>query len=394
MSKFKRIHLDTEGQELGAKGRSKIAGLDISQKVKALHFISNLMVPIYKKAEVNFMNTEAAIDLGLDAQLTNLAFSLHQAERQRMNTRGGSGASRKFFGQQAASVEVHGQTYTFVTTTLDEYYKNAMTTLAFTEANKEEWSGNMQTLFALLSMFSERLKEVRIMPTGMVASKGLDGTQSFTKTMDFKSLGVMPQHRQFRCGAAWQPFMKSALAQSLGPLTQACMLTMAKDDKYANKWEMAVRRTFSYVPDIEHISRIMKESNATQERGIITRLANLIMLVGGREQRRVSLPVCSWMYLVMKRTMGEKNVEILEFDEDAAAKYDFSGKGAFAGYKHLSEQGPLYTLNVLNRHFSQQLMFHAVFGTYVEDFGVLCFITDKADWATRREIDSAFAKLR
>lgn len=160
----------------------------------------------------------------------------------------------------------------------------------FTEASKEEWGGNVQTLLAMLSMFSERLKEVRIMPTGMVTSKGLDGTQSFTKTMDSKSLGVMPQHRQFCCGAAWHPFMKGALAQSLGPLTQACVLTMAKDDKYANKPETAVRHIFSYVPDIKQISHVMKESNAMQGRGIITRLANLTMLIGGMRTKKCEFP--------------------------------------------------------------------------------------------------------
>ncbi|CAN7939370.1 unnamed protein product [Ixodes hexagonus] len=153
-------------------------------------------------------------------------------------------------------------------------------------------------------MISERPKEVRIMPVGMTVSKGTADSQSFTKQVDFKSLGVMPQHRQFCSGAAWRPFMKGALAQSLGPLTEACMLTMAADNKFAAKWETAVRCTFGHILDIERITRTMREHMATECAGIITRLANITMQVGGREQRRVCLPMAGWMYLLTKRGMA------------------------------------------------------------------------------------------
>lgn len=62
--------------------------------------------------------------------------------------------------------------------------------------------------------------------------------------------------------------------------------------------------------------------------------------------------MAAWMFLLTKKTISKSEAEVLEFDEEAAVKYDFFGKGVFAGYKLLSESGPLYTLNVPIRHFS------------------------------------------
>ncbi|EEC05059.1 hypothetical protein IscW_ISCW004768 [Ixodes scapularis] len=107
----------------------------------------------------------------------------------------------------------------------------------------------------------------------------------------------------------------------------------------------------------------MKETNSTQGRGIITRLANLTMLIGGHEQRRLSLPMSLWMFLLTKKTLSEAGKEYdLEFNPEAATSYDFSGKGAFAGYQQLMTDGPRFTLNIPNRHCSEQLIFYACLG--------------------------------
>lgn len=52
------------------------------------------------------------------------------------------------------------------------------------------------------------------------------------------------------------------------------------------------------------------------------------------------------------------------------------------------------TLNVSGAHISQQLLFHATFGGYVEDTGVLGFVTGQTGWSSRRDMEPHFRALK
>ncbi|CAN8002816.1 unnamed protein product, partial [Ixodes hexagonus] len=107
----------------------------------------------------------------------------------------------------------------------------------------------------------------------------------------------------------------------------------------------------------------MRTHSPAECSGIITRLVNIAMIVGGREQRRVSLPFAGWMFLLSKKGMAEAGAQPpLEFDTDVAMSYDFSGKGAFCTYHALATGGPKFTLNIANQHYSEQILLHACFG--------------------------------
>lgn len=51
-------------------------------------------------------------------------------------------------------------------------------------------------------------------------------------------------------------------------------------------------------------------------------------------------------------------------------------------------------LNINNEDMSRQILFHAMFGTYVEDFGILQFMTGHQHWLKRSDMSSAFATMK
>lgn len=384
---FKRIRVDEEGTEVGAPGRGRLQNVDITNKTKALRFIFEIALKIYGVLQINLATTKV-FDVVLDSAICNLIYNLHQARRQEFNAGPGT-AKTKFSGNAAISIDVHGVSKLFQVATLRGFYEHAMNECGFTSGNYSTWGGNVQTILTILTCFGERLKELRIMPVGIVVGKKSVNNVTETQVLDFKKIGVKPQHRQYCSGAGFKPFVKSGIAQSLGCLTQVSMLSIGSDDKFSDKWVAAVCRTFAYIPEIEAIARVLKVNKPSQNHPIVTHLANIAMIAGGREQRRMTPPLSA----IMRHLLIYED-EKFSFGEEAAKHIDFSGKGAFSFYKTLCESEWEFTLNVANTAMSQQLLFHAMFGTYVEDFGVLYGMTNYNGWAKRADFSTAFPTMK
>lgn len=352
---------------------------------------------MYKKAKVDPFGP-AARDVMFDIQLYNVIFSLFQADRQ---SRAGAykGGTAKFHQQEHVTVKAHGREVTFRTSGLKSWYEEARNEAGLTVATRNSWNGNAQAIMCLLALFGERCKEVRFTPTGITTGKESSEEEVVTKTIDFRTLGVGPNYKQLCYGSSFKPFVKSGLAQSLGPMTQACHLALSRDDQYGVKWEQAVVRCFNYVPDIEAIARFIKTSPPQECKTCLTHLASVAMLIGGREQRRVTFPLSALMLLLYTEVeeagpSGTEPVRKKAFDSEKAKEIDFSGKGAFSSYCKLTSLGALFTLNLNNQSLSEQALFHMMFGTYVEDFGILAGITTKSSWNKREDFNPAFDHLK
>nr|UAJ23565.1 nucleoprotein [Granville quaranjavirus] len=385
---FKRVRVDEEGSELGAPGRGRMQNVSIENKVKAIRFIYELAKDLYAAMETTFPEARNH-NAVFDAATCNLIYNLHQAKRQEMNEGSGS-AKTKFASNAGLSIEVHSSSHTFTNDQLKGFYNRAMNTVKFKKDNYATWGGNVQTILTILACFGERLREVRIMPVGIVTSKRTVGETVETHVMDFKRMGIKPQHRQFCSGAGFKPFVKSGIAQSLGPLTQVAMLSLSPDDRYARKWVAAVCRTLGYVPDIESVARLLRTGRTGANQGIVSHLANILMIAGGREQRRMTPPLSAFMAYLTRKPKDKP----AGFDPKKAEELDFSGKGAFSFYKWLMNSDLLYTLNINNAAITRQLLFHAMFGTYVEDFGILTFMTGSTSWMKRSEMNDAFITMK
>lgn len=255
---FKRRRIDPEGNEVSAGGLARVAEINVDYKVGTLKLVFNLAMRMYNKANVDPFGAEAR-DVAFDIQLYNVIFSLFQADRQ---SRAGQprGGTAKFYQQAAITVKAHGHEATFGTTELKRWYEEERDAAGLTAANKNSWNGNAQATMCLLALFGERFKETRFTPTGITIGKESSDVEVVTKTIDFRTLGVGPNYKQLCYGASFKPFVKSGLAQSLGPMTQACHLALSKDDQYGTKWEQSFVRCFNYIPDVEAIARFLKIS--------------------------------------------------------------------------------------------------------------------------------------
>lgn len=395
---FKRKRTDADGHEVSAGGRARVADINVNYKIGTLRLVYNLARKMYAKALFDPL-VQAPADIAFDIQLFNVIFSLYQADRQ---SRQGQfkGGTAKFHQQKAVTIKAHGLECTYTVSELRKWYEEERDAAGLTPATRDKWNGNAQAIMCLLALFGERFKEVRFTPTGITVGKDSSETEVVTKTVDFRALGVNSSHKQLCYGASFKPFVKSGLSQSLGPMTQACHLALSRDDQYGTKWEQAFIRCFNYIPDVEAIARFIKASPASECKACMTHLASIAMLVGGREQRRVTFPLSAIVWLLSKTTTEAppdgKGAPITktEFNEDYAKALDFSGKGAFFAYYKLMTENYQFTLNLSNQSLSEQALFHMMFGTYVEDFGILSAITTKKVWNKREDFNAVFETLK
>lgn len=230
---------------------------------------------------------------------------------------------------------MHGTDLTVSMADLKKWHTELLTVAGLEVAKMSEWSGNVHTIMCILAVFGERLKEIRFTPVGITTGKETSGAKVETTTVDFKTLGIETKHRQFCSGSTFKPFVKSGLAQSLGPMTQACHLALGGDDKFNVKWEQALIRTFHYIPDLRSDCAPDADCNADEFKEVLTRLCHILMMVGGREQRHVTLSLSAIMYLLYVKTMGEGETHSYVFSEEVVKTLDFSGKGAFFHYRQL-----------------------------------------------------------
>ncbi|KAH9385089.1 hypothetical protein HPB48_027128 [Haemaphysalis longicornis] len=178
-------------------------------------------------------------------------------------------------------------------------------------------------------------------------------------------------------------------------MTQACRLALSRDYQFGTKWEQAVVRCFNHVPDIEQIARFLKAAPAAECKTSLIHLASIAMMIGGREQRRVTFPLSALCQILSEtRLVSLKEDAPPVFSEKSAKELDFSGKGAFAAYQKLMTSGAKFTLNLSNESLSEQALFHMMFGTYVEDFGILSTITVKSIWNKREDFNAVFTTLK
>jgi len=83
--------------------------------------------------------------------------------------------------------------------------------------------------------------------------------------------------------------------------------------------------------------------------------------------------------------MGEKGYEV---DKDMVSKFSFSGRGIFACYINRIKEN-LYTMRSnTDKGKTEELIFHAMFGTHHSDLSLLPKITNRGNWHTRSEFGS------
>lgn len=194
-------------------------------------------------------------------------------------------------------------------------------------------------------------------------------------------------------GITFPPERRSAMVQTMGPLTILISLWKSKPD-HRQKFLDAAKRTFSNYEEIDSsLNAIIRSQSADEVKPLLRALADLALTVGTRNQHRAFF--APGMFV---RRMVDDEVPGPVPDEGMAlgvsrAQFicdcDFSGRGAllmwqqFSNYEYVIE-------GAFTPEQAQQLVFHSVWGTHVENLKLLEIITDCANFQTRGDFGSVF----
>ncbi|AFN73047.1 hypothetical protein [Tyulek (Tjuloc) virus] len=383
-----RKRINNSGEEIGSGGKRALTGLSLSQKV-AIHRAIALMVYHVVVDIFGFTLIDMITDVNVGVYAMNQIWSIHNYFRTKNNSGKSSIGAKIDNATESYQFVLHGKTITVVKEDLKKVYKTCITA-HFDWNNMNDWMGSVHTIMALWNLFGSRLNEIRIMPSANTISVEKDNKTTVVK--DFNQYGIPAGMRHFATGADYKPTMKSALAQSMGPVTVLVQLSEAKDNQYAGKWVDALRRAFSHVPHIDQIAKFM----LINKPAVLTKINGYLMAIAGytgtREQKRIAFPPGTLAFLLHDMDKDKK----LHFNEDRCSRFDFSGTGAFRMYSlmlAMCKKRPL-RMNIADPGKARQILFHAMFGTHVEDFGILQSMTDISDWYKRKDFEEEFQTMK
>lgn len=257
--------------------------------------------------------------------------------------------------------------------------------------DNNHWYGTISPLICFTNMFKVRMGELRIGHSAMVAKK-TDGKTHYVAVSQY---GFYPPHHINLEGISLPPEKKSGMAQSLGPLT--CLISLAKSDpthKYSQRWKSAVQKTMSFLPEIDSIVQVCAGKKASEVKRVFNIIADILLMTTSRESKRMSMPGFMLIQLLNKAETQHylANNSICTTVTDISY-FNFSGNGAFFHYNQQNEKVFKYPIKESKKDLLPQIIFHAIWGTFAEDFGILAFMTGLKTWKRRNEMDDAFEKI-
>nr|UQT02518.1 nucleocapsid protein [Red mite quaranjavirus] len=407
LSKPGMKRLNAQGDEMAGRSRGDPMVRDLEAKAKATAFVW----VIYDKVLQTFKFDRDHLSHGMAA--TKQMMSLHTAVKQKMSGQGK--VFKKWIETPSINLTIHGTSFTANTKTLLACYVETQEEFDFVQRNRGEWQGSVTQIMALWDLFTVRFDEQMMTPGGITKERGKDGSPG--AMWSFTSLGVGQEYKQGCSGAGWPVPIRSALAQSLGPVTQACLLSISKDDVYANKWEEAVKRTWAHIREIDQIAAFLRKNSPMTNASVIAGMCVLYAFTGARKQTRLAFPP-NWLHIfyqlpasetesmdigtrepkIPKETTSAKALTM----EEICIKYklnrpylhlvDYSGTGGFSLWHACAKLA--IVVNATNSAAAQQMMTMAMGGYYVEDLGVLAFQFGKTAWLTRKEVEPTFREMR
>lgn len=260
------------------------------------------------------------------------------------------------------------------------------------KANKIELNFLVCTpIVELITLFRSFFDEVRTGVTRFrvrdsVAKKGLkrsrDGKalphKKQENTQNISQYGLTNQHISLLQGITLAPERRTGVLRSLGPLTQALLMVM--EDKYFDKLKSALGNSLQMLPMATEIITSLKEANNPGNvSGVLKELGDILLLTTARSTQKIYFPLLFFIILWKNKLAG--------------TQWSFSG----APIKYYTS-----FVNLKNVHFkiksgadgfkTSEIVFHAMFGTYLDNLDVLEKITSKSKWHNRKEVNSVFQK--
>lgn len=201
----------------------------------------------------NEEKTAALLNIHVSEQISSIFATAHTCLRQESLS---TGNLRSTMEGKSYTIQSEGNTskelsHEFIVSLVKEIATNFK--LVYSKPKRDDnnhWYGTAAPIISLINMFKVRLTELRI------------GHGSFTVQKDAKvqrvvstdEYGLKNVHRPLLEGIKIPPEKKSGMAQSLGPMTSLiCLARSDNDQKYSKRWRSAVKRNFSFLPEIDSV---------------------------------------------------------------------------------------------------------------------------------------------
>lgn len=126
-----------------------------------------------------------------------------------------------------------------------------------------------------------RFVEMKVGNNNMPIAKDGDRTKSFP----VEKYGINGSHHVLFEGSTYPPEKRGSMAQSVGPLT-SLLCHIRSEETLRKKWTDASKRAMSHIPIIDEILDVVKERKAVEIRGIISLLADILLIACACTGRR------------------------------------------------------------------------------------------------------------
>lgn len=204
------------------------------------------------------------------------------------------------------------------------------------------------------------------------------GSDNKEMTQSISQYGLINHHIPLLQGITLAPERRTGVVRSLGPLTQAILLVM--EDKYHTKLSSALLNSLQMLPMAQEIVNCLKEARSPGSvAGILKELGDILLLTTARSTQKIYMP------LLLIRLMWSRKTEEIN--------WSFSGAPMMKMYTALATGGLRFRIktgcDVLR---TSEVIFHSMFGTYLEDLNILSQITTHAKWHQRKDLNTVFNK--
>lgn len=183
--------------------------------------------------------------------------------------------------------------------------------------------------------------------------------------------GLNNAHIPLLHGVTFPPERRTSLLRGLGPMTLAIMLI--EETNYKQKIKDALLQSIKHLPNAASIVEAL--ANGTwKNTALLKNLADVLLITSHRSARRIYFPI------FVLRAINAESVKNL----------NFTGTRGISVYQLMAGTEMLVKCN--DPDLASQAIFHAIFGTNVEDLGILSAITERKVWKQRKDFSEFFKR--
>lgn len=359
-SRKRTVDADNNEAEVSDPKRPRI-NLDNVMKNKIIQYIAGCGIILHDKLVLS----DHILNITVSHQIMSILQGGHNILRKMANFKMSTHPNLALTVTVTCMGKDYNITYTDVTTFMKEHA--ATLQLEYTQSNRADnnhWYGIANPLFNILSAFKMRFDEIRVGVSRIPVRK----RGNVIDYVDIAQYGLTPAHHVLLEGSTYKPERRSAMAQTLGPLT-AVIAAYKSRDPYRCKWIEAVKRDLVHIPNAVNLCNAMQGKRAEEIAPALSAFADVILIAGSRNAQRAFFPLNFILYAIS----SDETIKKLKLNRLCGPlqpeEVDFSEKGMWRDYKCCSTVSwKLET--AMDDVSASQVVYHAIFGTQNEDLGV------------------------